>query len=128
MKSVKARLALAVYDAHTDDPIEISIDQARLLDALWAAAPAGWNAAAPGVEGLRMRLGWSRGEFDEVRHSLHRADLLHEAERPLERGPAGQIWAGRQPFILRPLVRRNATPLEHLVWVAKNDDPITKTR
>lgn len=111
-------LALAVYDMFTDERIEISVDQARLLDELWRAAPAGWNAAAPGIGGLRAHLGWSPSHFDEVRHSLHAADLMHEAERPLQQGPAGEIWAGRQPFILRPLVRYDAPPLEHKVWVA----------
>lgn len=106
-----SRLMILVKDADTGEMHRVTGEEALFLETLWDTVPADSMVTTTGVGALRMRIGWSRTRFDRVRYALHSAahnryDLLHEPERSEYHGGDGQVRAGAQAFVLRPLVRQ----------------------
>lgn len=108
--SPRPQLLILVKNAATGEFDRVTGEEALFLETLWDSTPDGEQITTAGVGTLRMRLGWSRQRFDRVRYALHtatyhRGELLHELHREEYRTSGGEIRAGKQPFILHPLVR-----------------------
>lgn len=111
----RPQLLILVKNASTGEFERVTGEEALFLETLWDATPEGEQITTAGVGALRMRLGWSRPRFDRVRYALHtathhRGELIHELHREEYRSTNGEIRAGKQPFILHPLVRTTPPP------------------